>query len=88
MSETNDAGRYMRVSWGIIKRFIDDNNGSTDVNTRYVDMGDRYYFMAWDGPFVLDCCIVKDGCTPQTQFEASYKTNARSTQDIIDVTPP
>lgn len=59
----------MIVTWSIFKAFVD----ARLLSIQYVDLGDAYYCLAVDGPMQFECNVNKDGDTPQTQFEATYK---------------
>ena len=67
--------RNIEVSWTEMKSFVD----ARSLSCQWLDIGDTYYITAIDGSFSLSCQILKDGGTPQTEFEASYKSAGNKT---------
>lgn len=64
----------MNVSWATIKAQVDAKN----LALQYIDVDNKYFLKAFDGPFELSCIIPKAE-TPgeeQAEFEEDYKDDA------------
>ena len=75
----------MTVDWDQIKSFVD----LRCVSIQWVDLGDRYWLQAFDGPFSLQCFIHKEADTDAAalvDFETNYKSAGNKSFSDIDGT--
>lgn len=61
----------IETGWAELKSFVDTRG----LSIQYVDINNRYWLFAFDGPFSVSCSILKkaEPDEDQTAFEASYK---------------
>lgn len=64
----------MELAWSTFKVFINDRA----LSIQYADDGQTYYLWATDGVLLLQCRIVQDGGSDQTDFETNYEPAANS----------
>lgn len=72
----------MIVDWATFKAFISARN----LSIQYVDLYNKYYLYAYDGPFPMECTIIKKDTpdTDQSEFEASYKSAGNKSYSDAD----
>jgi hypothetical protein len=59
----------MQAPWSIFKNFISQRN----LSIQWIDLDTQYWMKAFDGPFELECTVIKDSGDDQTDFETNYK---------------
>lgn len=75
----------MEVAWTDFKTFVDVRF----LSIQWVDINQRYWLKAYDGPFILECIIRKSESPSEEQadFETNYKENGNKSFSDIDGTP-
>ena len=60
----------LQSNWGTLKGFVT----TYALSIQWVDLGTLYYLKAFQNSFEVECYLVKDGGSDQTDFETNYKT--------------
>lgn len=62
----------IRVDWTTFKSIV----ASVGVPFKYYSMNGYYYIYSTDGQVIIQCVIVQDGNSDQTDFETNYQSHA------------
>lgn len=66
------------LTWAQFKTVVDDRN----LSVQYLDIDNKYYMTAFDGPMQISCHLDKNDSLDQTDFEINYKLINRSNKRI------
>lgn len=63
----------MLVTWSILKSFVQ----ARELSIQWLDINNKYFLKAIDGPFILECELYKDAydLTEIQDFENNFKSN-------------
>jgi hypothetical protein len=70
----------MVVSWSVMKSVVTPKG----ISIQFLDLGDAYELMAFDGAFLVTCNLPKDGGTDVTDFETNFKAKGNFRLDQRD----
>lgn len=64
----------IEVNWEVIRKFVVDRA----LKFQYIDLVNRYFLLAIDGPLILSCSLPKsrNGSSEQTDFETNFKPSS------------
>lgn len=72
--------KTINVEWSDLKSFVD----SRGVSIQFVEAGKKYFLVAIDSSFALDCTLRKNGDADVVDFETNYKADGNKKLDHSD----